>query len=49
VAVVTDGGTGVYLSTDGGMNWVDTGVPTLDGTIQAIAISRDCHWHRGLG
>jgi len=41
VAVVTDGATGVYLSTDGGINWVNTGVPTLGGTIQAIAISKE--------
>ena len=40
VAVVTDDGTGVYLSTDGGMDWTDTGVPSLEGTIQAIAISK---------
>lgn len=41
VAVVTDGGSAVYLSTDGGINWADTGVPTLEGTIQAIAISKE--------
>lgn len=39
VAVVTDGGTAVYLSTNGGMEWTDTGVPTIQGEIQAIAIS----------
>jgi len=41
VAVVTDGGSSVYLSTDGGINWADTGVPTLQGDIQAIAISKE--------
>jgi hypothetical protein len=40
VAVVTSNGTGVYLSTDAGDTWVDTHVPGLAGTIQAIAISR---------
>jgi len=39
IAVVTDDGTGVYLSTDGGEEWDDTSVPVLDGAIQAIAIS----------
>jgi photosystem II stability/assembly factor-like uncharacterized protein len=40
---VTDGATGVYLSTDGGITWTDTSVPSLDleGTIQAIAISKE--------
>ena len=41
LAVVTDGGSAVYLSTDGGIKWIDTGVPTLEGTIQAIAISKE--------
>ncbi len=40
VAVVTDSGTEVYLSTDGGNTWIGTHVPSLAGTIQAIAISR---------
>jgi len=40
VVVVTDNGGSVYLSTDGGINWADTGVPTLQGDIQAIAISK---------
>jgi len=40
VAVVTNAGTKVYLSTDGSAEWTDTGVPSLvEGTIQAIAIS----------
>jgi len=39
LAVVTNDGTKVYLSTDSGEEWVDTGVPGLTGTIQAIAIS----------
>jgi photosystem II stability/assembly factor-like uncharacterized protein len=44
VAVVTNDGTKVYLSTDGGMTWTDTAVPSvpsLAGTIQAIAISKE--------
>ena len=41
VAVVTNDDTRVYLSTDGGMDWTDTGVPSLAGTIQAIAISKE--------
>ncbi len=41
VAVVTDGGTEVYLSTDGGEDWTGIGVPSLTGTIQALAISRE--------
>ena len=46
VAVVTNDGTGVYLSTDGGITWTDTGVPglvvdTIQTTIQAIAISKE--------
>lgn len=41
VAVVTDNGSGVYLSTDGGSSWANTAVPgTLAGKIQAMAISR---------
>ncbi|MFC1987341.1 WD40/YVTN/BNR-like repeat-containing protein [Chloroflexota bacterium] len=40
VAAVTDGGSTVYLSTDGGGTWTDTSVPTLAGTIQTMAISR---------
>ena len=41
VAVVTDNGTGVYISTDAGSTWADTHVPGLDGsTIQTITISR---------
>jgi hypothetical protein len=39
VAVVTNAGTKVYLSTDDGVEWTDTAVPSLEGTIQAIAIS----------
>ena len=41
VAMVANDGTGVYLSTDGGMTWTDTCVPNLAGTIQAIAISKE--------
>jgi photosystem II stability/assembly factor-like uncharacterized protein len=41
VAVVTNAGTKVYLSTNGGVEWADTGVPSLEGTIQAIAISNE--------
>ncbi len=41
LAVVTDSSTAVYLSTDGGTDWADTNVPGLEGTIQAIAISRE--------
>ncbi len=39
VAVVTSNGTAVYLSSNGGKTWTNTGVPSLEGTIQAIAIS----------
>lgn len=39
IAVVTDAGTKVYLSFDGGDEWSDTFVPGLSGNIQAIAIS----------
>ena len=56
VAVVTDDGSAVYLSTDGGMNWTDTGVPSLAGTtIQAIAISKEytqgskSYWEIAIG
>jgi hypothetical protein len=55
VALVTDGGTSVYLSTDGGMEWVDTGVPSLEGDIQAIAISKKytqdskSYWEMAIG
>ena len=42
LAVVTSGGTKVYLSTDGGIDWMDTGVPSLaNAEIQAIAISNE--------
>jgi photosystem II stability/assembly factor-like uncharacterized protein len=41
VAMVTDGGSAVYLSTDDGINWADTGVPTLEGKIQAISVSEE--------
>ncbi len=41
VAVVTNSGTEVYVSTDGGSNWIGTNVPGLAGTtIQAITMSR---------
>ncbi len=40
VAVVSDGGKEVYLSTDGGNKWTATTVPSLAGTIQAITISK---------
>lgn len=43
VALVTNGGLKVYLSTDGGDNWISTNVPVppaLSGTIQCITISR---------
>jgi len=39
IAVVTDAGTKVFLSFDGGDEWSDTFVPGLSGNIQAIAIS----------
>ncbi|MBN2186243.1 MAG: fibronectin type III domain-containing protein [Dehalococcoidia bacterium] len=39
VAMVTNDGTKIYLSTDSGVEWTDTSVPSLTGTIQAIAIS----------
>ena len=41
VAVVTDDGTEVYLSTDGGDDWTNIGVSGLEGDIQAIAISQE--------
>jgi hypothetical protein len=42
VAVVTNGGTEVFLSTNGGTDWTDTGnIPSLAGNIQAIAISSE--------
>jgi len=41
VAVVTSDGTALYLSTDAGVTWADTHVPSLAGTIQAIAISNE--------
>ncbi|MFC1988975.1 hypothetical protein ACFLVW_00140 [Chloroflexota bacterium] len=40
VAVVSDNGTEVYLSTDGGNKWKATIIPSLAGTIQAITISK---------
>jgi len=40
VAAVTNAGTKVCLSTDGGFTWIDTSVPSLAGTIQTIAISK---------
>ncbi|MFC1978018.1 hypothetical protein ACFLWS_07145 [Chloroflexota bacterium] len=40
VAVVTNSGAQVYLSSDGGSTWTGTNVPSLAGTIQAITISR---------
>ena len=55
VAVVTNSGTKVYLSTDGGIKWTDTGVPSLQGTIQAIAISQEyttgskSYWEIAIG
>jgi len=39
VAVVTNNGTGVYASTDGGMDWTDTNIPSFVGSIQTITIS----------
>ncbi|MCK4723597.1 MAG: PQQ-like beta-propeller repeat protein, partial [Dehalococcoidia bacterium] len=39
VATVTDSGSAVYISLDGGMSWDDANVPTLTGNIQTIAIS----------
>jgi len=39
VAVVTNNGTAVYLSTDGGMDWTDTNIPSFVGSIQTITIS----------
>jgi hypothetical protein len=41
VAVVSNGADKVYLSTDGGKEWVDIEVESLTGTIQAIAISKE--------
>jgi photosystem II stability/assembly factor-like uncharacterized protein len=41
VAVVTDNGAEVHLSTDGGEDWTNLGVPGLEGDIQAIAISEE--------
>ena len=40
VAVVTNAGTKVCLSTNGGFSWIDTSVPSLTGTIQTITISK---------
>ncbi|MFC2065858.1 hypothetical protein ACFLUO_02185 [Chloroflexota bacterium] len=40
VAVVTDSATEVYLSIDEGATWTVTNVPSLAGTIQTIAISK---------
>ena len=39
IAVVTDAGTKVYLSFDGGDEWTDTFVLGLSGNIQVIGIS----------
>ncbi len=39
IAVVTDNGTKVFLSFDGGEKWLDTFVPVLSGNIQTICIS----------
>jgi photosystem II stability/assembly factor-like uncharacterized protein len=42
VAVVTNNGTEVYLSEDGGIDWDDSGIPAdLAGAIQAITISKE--------
>ena len=41
VAAVTNNGSEVYLSTDGGVTWTDARVPSLAGTIQAITISNE--------
>lgn len=40
VAAVTDAGTKVYLSTNGGIIWFDLSAPGVTGTIQRIAVSR---------
>ncbi|MCX8126130.1 MAG: hypothetical protein N3E40_03185, partial [Dehalococcoidia bacterium] len=40
VCAVTDGGTKVFFSGNGGASWTDLMVPSLVGTIQAIAMSR---------
>jgi hypothetical protein len=39
VAIVNNTRTKVYLSNDNGSTWTDTGLPTINGTIQCIAIS----------
>ncbi len=39
VAVVTDTGSCVYLSIDGGITWLNANVPAITGTIQTIALS----------
>ncbi|MEW6143054.1 MAG: hypothetical protein AB1597_07905 [Chloroflexota bacterium] len=40
ICAVTDGGTRVYFSGNGGASWTSLFVPALTGTIQAIAMSR---------
>lgn len=41
IAVVTNDGSQVYLSTDSGATWTDGRAPSLNGTIQAITISNE--------
>ena len=39
VAVVTDGGTALYVSLDGGYEWEDVHLPALTGDVTALAVS----------
>jgi hypothetical protein len=39
VAVITNDGTKVYLSSDFGADWKDTNLPAITGTIQCVSIS----------
>jgi len=41
VAVVTGGGTAVFISNDGGKSWNNTNLGPINGTIQCIAISKE--------
>ncbi len=39
IAVITDAGTKVFISSDGGDEWEDTFVPLLEGSIQTLTMS----------